>query len=86
MKPSDDQIAIGLKLMEDLRKAQRQFHEASKKFDSIAEEVPTGLPYPDGTYRIQRAGKQSQQALEIYSRALRRYSQFILHGIIPEDD
>ena len=82
--PAESQ-AIGRRLIEELREAQRQFHEAGKKFDVIVEDVPSGLPYPDGTFRVHRAGKESQRALELYSRALRRYGDFILHNIIPED-
>jgi hypothetical protein len=82
--PANSQ-AIRRKLMEELREAQRQFRQTSKRSDDIVEEVPSGLPDPDGTFRVTRVGKESQRALELYSRAIRRYSDFILHNITPDD-
>jgi hypothetical protein len=54
-------------------------------FDSLVKQVPTELPYPDGILSIQRAGMEAHVALEGYMRALKRYTDFTLYKVIPED-
>jgi hypothetical protein len=47
--------------------------------------VPSGLPHHDGAFRVEQARKESRQTLEAYRSALKRYTEFITHGIMPED-
>ena len=76
---------IGRRLAQDLDHARREYDRTKVRFDVIMREVPSGIPHPDGTLRLQQAGKESRRALELYTKAVDRYSNFLLHGTIPED-
>lgn len=76
---------IGRRLAQDLDDARHEYDRAKVRFDAIMREVPCGLPHPDGSLRLQQAGRESRRALELYTKAVDRYSNFLLHGAIPED-
>ena len=40
---------------------------------------------PDGTPGIRAAGSERRAALDAYSLALRRFSDFFMRGIVPDD-
>lgn len=67
---------IGRSLAQELDAARRSHLSANKKFDTVVGDVPSGLPHPDGVFRLEQAGKESRRALELYFTALRRYSDF----------
>ena len=83
MLDSDEEI--GPKLMKRLRIAKGQKVATAKAFDAIVREVPSGLPHPDGAFRVEQAGKESRRALMLYAKALRQYTDFLLYGVVPED-
>ena len=72
-------------LVEQLRAARAQYAAARENFDAVISEVPSGLPHPDGVMRIEQAGKESRRTRELYTKALMRYSDFVLHGVVPPD-
>jgi len=74
-----------LRLAQELDKARHEYDLASKRFNAVMSDVPSGLPHPDGAYRLERSGKESRLTLDLYTKALRRYSEFLLYGVIPED-
>jgi len=77
---------IGRELRDELRRTQREYTSANENFDAIVRETPSGLPHPDGALRVQQAGKESRRTLDLYTRALKRYTEFILHGVAPPPD
>ncbi len=83
--PNDAHQAMIRKLAEDVGVARRAYDEATKTFKLLMSNVPSGLPHPDGAYRLEQSGKESRRTLELYTRALRRYSEFLIHGVIPDD-
>jgi hypothetical protein len=50
---------------------------ASAEFDLMVKEVPSGIPQPDGSLRIHKAGQASRAALQNYMRALKRLVDFL---------
>ena len=60
--------------------ARTEYTEASAEFDLLVKEVPSGIPQPDGSLRIHRAGQASRAALQNYMRALKR-----LVDLLPSD-
>jgi hypothetical protein len=58
---------------------------ASSRFGEVNQDIPSGLPHPDGKQRIYRASREYSAALQELSRALRRLTDFREHGIVPED-
>ena len=50
------------------------------------ENSPSGLPYLNRMRDAPTAGYQGmRQTLDAHSKALERYSRFVVHGVIPED-
>jgi hypothetical protein len=85
---TDAQQHIGQRLAQDLDDARRQHASAKERFDAMMREVPCGLPHGAlglQQARLQQAGQESRRALDVYSKALDRYSNFLLYGAIPKD-
>uniref|UniRef100_Q01RI4 Uncharacterized protein n=1 Tax=Solibacter usitatus (strain Ellin6076) TaxID=234267 RepID=Q01RI4_SOLUE len=72
-------------LWNELEKARYEQATASARFDLLVKEVPTGIPDPDVSLRIQKATQQANAALLQYMRVLKRFTDFTLYGIVPED-
>jgi hypothetical protein len=73
---SDDREVLQF-LREQLDAARIEYSTASAEFDLIAKDLPSGIPQPDGTLRIHKAGQASRAALQHYMRALKRYIDFL---------
>ena len=73
---SDDREVLQF-LREQLDVARIEYTVASAEFDLLVKEVPSGLPHPDGTLRIHKAGQASRAALQHYMRALKRLADFL---------
>src|SRR3954468_24528046 len=74
---------IGRKLRNELRRTQSEHAVAKERFNGIANQTPSGLPHPDGALRIQQAGREYRRSIELYTRALKHYTDFTIHGIAP---
>ena len=85
MPAYQDYLAIEERLRGDLEKARAEYHAACGDFHSLIKEIPAGIPQPDGELRIRRAAEASRTALQNYTIALTRFSQYTLSGIVPED-
>ena len=72
-------------LAEQLYSAKCRFLSASARFREVIYDVPSGIPHPDGTLRIQQAGAEKTAALNELSRALDRYHEFMAKGKVPND-
>jgi hypothetical protein len=72
-------------LCAELEAAKQRNTLALDTFLSVMNDVPSGLPAPDGTFRIQIAGAERRAALQELHRTLTRYNGLIVRGIIPED-
>ncbi len=73
------------RLRDELAKATAQAKIASDKFDAILQEVPSGLPHPDGTQRIHNASRQYSVARQDVMIAMQRLNNFVVHGVVPDD-
>ena len=85
MSDYSQRLEIGNLLKAQLDKARAAHLAASARFDLLIRETPAGLPHPDGTLRIQQAGSDTRTALQQYMSALKRFSDFTVSGIVPED-
>ena len=79
-----DDLDIEQRLKGELDKAREAYGAASREFDLLIKDIPSGIPQPDGDLRIQQAGKASRAALRNYTFALKRFSQYTLAGIVPK--
>uniref|UniRef100_Q025I3 Uncharacterized protein n=1 Tax=Solibacter usitatus (strain Ellin6076) TaxID=234267 RepID=Q025I3_SOLUE len=82
---STERSRIARILTEALAAAHSRHAAASKRFNSLLKKLPSGLPHPDGTLRVHNAGREAHASLEEYASALRRYSDFCVHRIVPDD-
>jgi CheY-like chemotaxis protein len=69
----------GEDLEKQVRQAKAQWLAAMAELDAIVAEMPSGIPYPDSSLRIQKAGERRAAAFdkyrtawELYQEALRR--------------
>jgi hypothetical protein len=79
------QLEIEERLKADLDKARAEYKAAAAEFDSLIKEISGGVPATDGELRIRQGGEASRAALRNYTLALKRFSQYTLSGIVPDD-
>jgi hypothetical protein len=69
----------------DLEKARVEYRAACIEFHSLLNDIPSGIPQPDGNLRIMQTGQAARAALEKYRRAIQRFNDCTVYGIAPED-
>ena len=47
--------------------------------------IPIDANYPDLTKAIRAAGGERRSALQAYTLALERFTNFVVHGVVPDD-
>ena len=57
----------------DLRQARNQWAGSMTEFDEIVSDVPSGLPEPDGSLRIEQASRKRSEAFRKFRDALGKY-------------
>lgn len=70
-------------LAEELRLAGVAFNTATANLREITSDIPSRIPQPDGTARIQNAGSTYRDALNAYVAALRHFNAYIMNGTVP---
>ena len=67
-------------------------HEARGRHDAassvvrdITNDIPSGIPHPDGTFRIRQAFDEQRRARASLAKALEHLNDFLLYGIVPEE-
>ncbi len=64
----------------------RKFHAlANHSFQDTAREVPTHLPSPDGIAYVENSAENRKAAFDQYKRALARFNDFEIRGVVPPD-
>jgi len=71
-------------LAERLRLRQAALENARVAFQEATSDIPSPLPRPDGTQNIKNAGGDYRAALNWFAVALQEFSEFNLHGTVPE--
>ena len=60
-------------------------HAASETLGAIMGDIPSGLPHPDGSQRIQNAAHALAAARNEVMRAHSRLNEFLARDVIPGD-
>jgi hypothetical protein len=69
-----------------LERARALYDAEAKTFRTATEGmIPTDINHPDRTAAIRTAGGERRSALDAYSRALKRFIDFIVDGVVPDD-
>jgi hypothetical protein len=58
---------------------------ATRAFDTMVREVPSGTFHADGVQRIKNASRRLSAAGEALNDAVARQSAYVLHGTLPGD-
>src|SRR5436190_17064508 len=72
-------------LEDDFDAAQQRRIAASKRYNEIMSDIPSGIPQPDGTDRIRFASREYKASREEASAAMKQLSDFLIRGIIPPE-
>ena len=73
-------------LHDELERARLLYESEAKDFRTATKGmIPTDVDYPDRTAAIRTAGEERRSALHAYSRALKRFTDFIVDGVVPDD-
>ena len=77
--------AVWQYLWDELEKVRYEQVIASARFDQLVTAGPSGPRHPDGSLLIQKAAREANAALLQNMHALKRFTDFTLWGIVPED-
>ena len=80
-----DDLDIEARLKSALDKARAEYEATTREFHSLIKDIPNEIPSPDGQLRIRQTGAASKAALQKYSLALKRFSEYMLSGTVPGD-
>ena len=72
-------------LAADLKEVTDKYLRAQREALEILMDAPSGIPLPDGQYRIAKQMSYVKRAFSEYQAALKRYKDFVEHGIVPDD-
>jgi hypothetical protein len=70
-------------LQQEIVASTARAHAASKALSAIMGDIPSGLPQPDGSQRIQNAAHALAAARNEVMRAHSRLNGFLARGVIP---
>jgi hypothetical protein len=74
----EDQHATRKALWIAVETARDEYHRSQLAFDLLVKEAPSRIPGPDGSFRIERAGRVRSRDFENYIKALREFSTFMI--------
>ena len=73
-------------LHDDLERARALYDSETTDFHVTTEDmIPIDANYPDLTKAIRTAGGERRSALQAYTLALERFTNFVVHGVVPDD-
>ena len=72
-------------LQDDFDAAQQRRIKASKRYNEVLSDIPSGIPHPDGTDRIHLASREYKDSREAAAAAMKRLSDFLIRGTIPPE-
>ena len=79
---AEDSLAL---LQRELKEATARAHQATDAFNAVMGDIPSSVPLPDGTQRINNVYRELSIARREMMRAHSRLTHFIDNGAIPED-
>jgi hypothetical protein len=76
---------IAARLQRDMAIAVERADAANAVFQALTAQIPSELPHPDGTQRLQTASRELTIARQAMMEATLRLNDYLKHGTIPED-
>ena len=71
-------------LADEVERARAAFEAAKATFVTVTSDVPSSIPQPDGSFRLERAGHDFRTTIEEYSQVLHEFNNFIIDGTVPD--
>jgi len=73
-------------LHDEMERARALYHSETTDFHVATKDmIPSDANYPDRTTAIRTAGEERRSALQAYTLALERFTNFTVHGVVPDD-
>ena len=72
-------------IVDDLARATALFQKESTRFREVMADLPSGLPHPDGSLRVQQTSAAYRKAAADLEFALKRHHAFFVRRIVPDD-
>jgi hypothetical protein len=72
-------------LQREILASTARVHAASEALSAIMGDIPSGLPQPDGSQRIQNAAHALAAARNEVMRAHSRLDEYLARGVVPGD-
>jgi hypothetical protein len=72
-------------LRADLERTRNLYKAEAANFRSVTQDIPSGLPHPDGVTRIRLAADAHNRALDSYMTALKRFNNYAINKTVPDD-
>jgi hypothetical protein len=80
---AEDSLA---RLQHELKEATLRAHQATDAFNAIMGDIPSAVPQPDGTQRINNVYRELSLARREMMRAHSCLTHFLDSGVVPEED
>ena len=74
-----------VRLQRELKEATARAHQATDAFNAIMGDIPSSVPQPDGTQRVNNVYRDLSIARREMMRAHSRLTHFLDNGLVPED-
>jgi hypothetical protein len=84
-KPPPSLVKVRNQLQQELKHATERAAAASAAFLEVTNQVPSGLPHPDGAQRIRNISHELAFARTALMKAHSRLDAFLVSGITPDD-
>jgi hypothetical protein len=72
-------------LLQDYLEAMALNNEATREFEAVMGQFPSGSPHPGGAQRIKNASSKPSSASQAMMTAHNRLNDYLDHGIVRED-
>jgi hypothetical protein len=72
-------------LNRQLQGAEERFKAALGAINNVTNDIPSGLPHPDGSQRIHNIYLEASTARTAMAKAHNRLIDYLAKGIVPED-
>lgn len=82
-QPSAERNIVAI-LQRELEEATARAHQATDAFNATMGDIPSALPRPDGTQRINNVYRELSLARREMMEAHSRLSDYLASGILPE--
>ena len=77
--------SIAARLRREVTAATERAEAANAAFHAFMRDIPSSVPHPDGSQRLQSASRELTIARQAMMEATLRLNDFLNHGTIPED-